>query len=40
LLEKVEKEVRERFEYIAGMNIEEVPPMGTYREEDKEEFIM
>lgn len=40
LNKKVEKEVRERFGYIAGLSIDAVPAMATYDENDAQEFIL
>jgi len=40
LSKKVEKEVKERFGYIAGLDINEKPAMATHREDEKQNFIM
>jgi ferredoxin len=37
---KLEKEVRTRFGYDSGVNLEETSVMGSYRAEDAQEFIM
>lgn len=39
LAKKVEKEVRELYGYVAGMDVEELPPFATFREDDPQEFI-
>lgn len=39
LNKKLEKEVRTRFGYDAGSNLEEPSALGTYRTEDAQEFI-
>jgi len=39
LSKKVEKVVKERFDYEAGLDPEAPPLLGTYEEEDPEEFI-
>ena len=40
LNKKVEKEVRERFNDIAGLSIENKPAMSIFDENDKQEFIL
>ncbi len=40
LNKKVEKEMKERFGYTAGLDINEKPAMATYRENEKQDFIM
>ena len=37
---KVEKEMKERFDYTAGLDINEKPAMATYCENEKQDFIM
>ncbi|MDO9577338.1 MAG: 4Fe-4S binding protein [Candidatus Cloacimonadales bacterium] len=37
---KVEKEIKERFDYLAGIDINEKPAMATYCENEKQDFIM
>ncbi len=37
---RVEKEVLERFDYVAGLDFETPPALAAFREDDKEEFIM
>ncbi|MEA1972654.1 MAG: 4Fe-4S binding protein [Candidatus Cloacimonadota bacterium] len=37
---KVEKEIVERFDYLAGKDINEKPAMATYCENEKQDFIM
>ena len=37
---KVEKEVKERFDYTAGLDINEKPAMASYCENEKQDFIM
>ena len=39
LLSKVEKDVRELYEYEAGVDLEAIPPLSTYRPDDPQEFI-
>ncbi|RKX71074.1 4Fe-4S ferredoxin [candidate division WOR-3 bacterium] len=39
LSKRMEREVRERFDYIPGLSVEETPPMAAYREDDPQEFI-
>jgi formate dehydrogenase (coenzyme F420) beta subunit len=38
-LKKLDKDTFELFEQRAGASLEEVPPLSTYRENDKEDFI-
>ncbi len=40
LNKKVEKEIKERFNYTAGVSIDEKPAMATFDENEKQEFIM
>ena len=40
LNKKVEKELLERFNYIAGLDKDEKPAMASYDENEKQEFIM
>lgn len=37
---KLEKEVKERFNYIPGIDEKEKPPLATFNETDAQEFIM
>jgi ferredoxin len=37
---RVEKEILERFGYVAGLDFETPPALAAFREDDKEEFIM
>ena len=37
---RVEKEVLERFEYVAGLDYDTPPALAAFKEDDKEEFIM
>jgi formate dehydrogenase (coenzyme F420) beta subunit len=37
---KVEKEMKERFGYTCGLDINEKPAMASYREDEKQDFIM
>ena len=37
---KVEKEIKDRFDYIAGTDINEKPAMASYCENEKQDFIM
>lgn len=39
LAKKAEKEMRELYGYVAGMDLEELPPFATFRENDPQEFI-
>jgi len=40
LTKKTEKIVKERFNYEAGISLEEVPPLGTFKLEDAQEFVI
>jgi ferredoxin len=40
LNKRIEKEIRDRFGYTAGLSLEAKPAMSTYSEEDKQEFIL
>jgi Fe-S oxidoreductase len=40
LMKKAEKIVKERFGYEAGMDVEEKPVMGEFKQEDSEEFVI
>jgi formate dehydrogenase subunit beta len=40
LLKKTEKIVKERFGFEAGMDVEETPVMGEFKQEDSEEFVI
>ncbi|MFN2157238.1 MAG: 4Fe-4S dicluster domain-containing protein, partial [Anaerolineae bacterium] len=35
----VEKDVRELYDYEAGIDLESVPPLGTFRVDDPQAFI-
>ncbi len=37
---RMEKEIKDRFGYTAGLDTEATPPMADWNEEDKQEFIM
>ncbi|MCW4055579.1 MAG: 4Fe-4S dicluster domain-containing protein [Candidatus Bathyarchaeota archaeon] len=39
LVKKTERIVRERFNYEAGISLEEVPPLGEFKMQDPQEFI-
>jgi ferredoxin len=39
LLIKIEKSVKEKFDYIPGINIDELPPLSTYKLDDPQDFI-
>ena len=39
LMKKIEKIVKERFDYEAGISLEEIPPLGKFKMEDSQEFI-
>jgi hypothetical protein len=40
LNKKIEKEIREMFEYDAGLNPEEKPLLAMFKPDDPEEFIL
>jgi len=40
LTKKTEKIVKERFNYEAGISLKEVPPLGTFKLEDAQEFVI
>ena len=40
LNKKIEKDVKELYEYTAGMDMEEKPLFGTFKPDDPEEFIL
>lgn len=40
LTKKTEKIVRERFNYEAGVSLEDVPVLGTFKQEDPQEFVV
>lgn len=40
LMKKTEKIMKELYNYEAGVNLEEVPPLGEFKMEDSQEFIM
>ena len=40
LTKKIEKIVKERFDFEAGLSPEETPVLGTFKEEDSEEFVI
>lgn len=39
LMKKIEKIMKERYGYEAGVSLEEVPPLGEFKMEDPQEFI-
>jgi len=39
LVKKTEKIMKERYNYEAGVSLEEVPPLGEFKMEDSQEFI-
>jgi hypothetical protein len=39
LLSVAEKVIKDRFDYEAGLNIEQDPVMGIYDKEDSDDFI-
>jgi formate dehydrogenase subunit beta len=39
LVKKTEKIMKERYEYEAGLSLEEVPPLGEFKMDDSQEFI-
>jgi hypothetical protein len=39
LHKKVQKDVKELYDYEAGINLEELPPMATFKMDDPQEFI-
>ncbi len=39
LVKKTEKIMKERYNYEAGLNLEEVPPLGEFKMDDSQEFI-
>ena len=39
LNQKVEKDVKELYHYEAGISLEELPPMATFKMDDPQEFI-
>ena len=40
LNKKITKEIRQRFNYTAGIDIDEKPVLASYREDEKQDFIM
>ena len=40
LTKKIEKIVKERFDFEAGISPEETPVLGTFKEDDSEEFVI
>lgn len=40
LMKKTEKIMKERFNYEVGLDLKEAPPLGTFTQEDPEEFIL
>ena len=40
LTKKIEKIVKDRFNHEAGLSLEETPPLGTFKLEDTQEFII
>jgi ferredoxin len=39
LTKKLEKDMKELFGYMAGMDVEELAPFATFKEDDPQEFI-
>ncbi|UCB61232.1 MAG: 4Fe-4S dicluster domain-containing protein [Candidatus Bathyarchaeota archaeon] len=39
LMKKIEKIVKERYNFKAGLSLEEAPPLGDFKSEDPQEFI-
>jgi len=39
LTKKLEKDMDELYKYVAGMDIEELAPFATFKEDDPQEFI-
>ncbi len=39
LMKKIEKTMKERYGYEAGVSLEQVPPLGEFKMEDSQEFI-
>ena len=39
LLKRIEKTMKERFNYEAGVSLEKNPPLGEFKMEDSQEFI-
>jgi len=39
LVKKTEKIMKERYNYEAGVSLEEGPPLGEFKMEDPQEFI-
>jgi len=39
LNKKAEKDVKELYHYEAGISLEELPPMATFKMDDPQEFI-
>ena len=40
IIRKLEKIVKERFNFTSGLSIENPPPMVSYSMEDKQEFML
>ncbi len=40
LAKKAEKTMKERYNYEAGLSLEQVPPLGEFKMDDSQEFIM
>lgn len=40
LIKKTEKIVKKRFDFDAGISLEQVPVMGTFKNEDSQEFVI
>jgi len=40
LNKKLEKDIKEMFEYISGINAEEKPLLAMFKPDDPEEFIL
>ena len=39
LNKKLEKDVEEMFHYKAGLSLEELPPLATFKADDQQDFI-
>jgi hypothetical protein len=40
LAKKVEKDMSELYDYVAGMDVAELAPFATFKEDDPQEFII
>jgi formate dehydrogenase subunit beta len=39
LTQKLEKDIKELYDYEAGLSLDQRPPLDTYRPDDPQEFI-